>query len=111
MHAGADDAKAITPAALVSAMASSKGTIGYTKLFNGFVMMWGTATAASNTTTVVTLPTTFPTACAFAGVEGGYSSADADDNNPFVSGRGTGSISIYSARDQSIAVNWFAFGY
>jgi hypothetical protein len=109
--AGLDDSKAVTPAGLVAAMASSKGTIGYTKLFNGFILMWGTATAAANTTTIVTLPTTFPTACAFAGCEGGNQIVDANDNNPTVVGRGTGSISIYNAVNSGIPVNWFTLGY
>jgi hypothetical protein len=109
--AGTNDAKAITPAGLVAAMASSKGTIGYVKLFDGFLIMWGTATAVSNSTTIVTLPTTFPTACAFAACSGGNQTANAQDNNPTVTGRGPGSLSIYNAVDSNLAVNWFAFGY
>jgi len=102
---------AITPAALAAAAGPVFGTTGYIRLPGGLIVQWGVATAAANSTTVVTLPTTFPIACAFAGCEGGTSDTVAEDNNPHVSGRGQGSISIYSARNAAVFVNFIAFGF
>lgn len=108
---GTDDTKAITPAGLVAAMGSVKSAIGYTKLFNGFILMWGQANILPNATTVITLPTTFPTMCVWAGIEGGRQVNDAEDNSPFVSGKGTSSISVFSACDVLVQGNWFAIGF
>jgi hypothetical protein len=109
--AGTDDTTAITPAGLVAAMGSVKSSIGYTKLFNGFILMWGQANILSNATTVISLPTTFPTMCVYAGIEGGRQVNDAEDNSPFVSGKGTNSISVFSASDVLVQGNWFAIGF
>lgn len=112
INTGTEDGKAITPKGLRDAAGGVLSTIGYMRLpGTPLIVQWGAANAASNSTTVVTLPTTFPAACAFAGCSGGTMDGGAEENNPTVVGRGTTSISIYSARDSSVAVNWVAIGY
>jgi hypothetical protein len=108
--AGLIDNKAVTPLGLAAAVVKSLGVTGYIKRVDGMIEMWGTATALAGSTTIISLPTTFPTACVWAGVEGGIA-VDEEDNNPFVSGRGLSTISVYSDRLASCAVNFKALGY
>ncbi|MEO6359896.1 MAG: hypothetical protein ABIO43_04885 [Sphingomicrobium sp.] len=108
--AGLDDTKAITSLGLAAAYAGTFSGTGYAKLPGGLIFQWGAGTAAANATTIFTLPLTFPNACHFAAVEGGSNDLNAQDNNPFVAGRGTGSISVFSARDAGTTVNWMALG-
>ncbi|MEO6361292.1 MAG: hypothetical protein ABIO43_12095 [Sphingomicrobium sp.] len=108
--AGTDDVKAITSLGLAAAFAGTFSGTGYAKLPGGLIFQWGAGTAAGNATTIFTLPLTFPNACLFAAVEGGSTDLNAQDNNPFVAGRGTGSISVFSARDAGTTVNWMALG-
>lgn len=109
--AGIVDNKAITPAGLAAAVTKSLGLTGYVKRADGMIEMWGAATALGNSTTVITLPSTFPNACLYAGVEGGGGGGNVQDNSPYVSGRGLSTISVFSDRDNSVAVNYFALGY
>lgn len=111
INTGTANDRAITPAGLAAAAGALFQTNGYMRLPGGAILQWGQATALVNASTVVTLPVTFPAACLFAVCSGGATTGNAQDNNPIVVGRGLGSISIYSARDQGTPVNWFALGF
>jgi hypothetical protein len=108
--AATDDTKAVTPLALAAGFAHSFASSGYFKLPGGLIIQWGTGTSLANSTTILTLPIAFPNACLGATVEGGDVDNDAQDNNPFVSGRGTTTISVFNAQ-HSVAVNYIAIGY
>lgn len=110
--AGTNDLKAITPLALKDGMTLVASANGYTRLPNGLILQWGQANANPNATTVVTLPTTFPAFCVLAVCNGGLSGdATQTENNPFVTGRGTGSISVWSPRNEITGIDFLALGY
>ena len=95
--ARARDDVAVTPAGLVGLLATS-GAAGVLILTIGTVIIQVfSATASSNATTVVTLPTTFPTECVAAFCNGGEFDYGVQDNGPWVSGRGLSSLSIFNA--------------
>lgn len=109
--AGIDDTKAVTPAALAAAVVRSMSTTGYLKRIDGMIEMWGVGTAIANSTTIINLPNTFPNACLFGGIESGKTDFDQQDNNPFVSGRGVNTLSVFSAVGSNVALNYFAIGH
>lgn len=91
------DDVAVTPLGLVG-LFSSTGGAGVLILHIGTVVVQVfSATANSNTTTVVTLPETFPTECVAAFCNGGEFDYGVQDNGPWVSGRGLSSVSILNA--------------
>lgn len=93
-------------------MASVKTANGYTKLFNGLILQWGVATVASDVTTNITMPTTFPNACLFAALNGGIAGdTGAQDQAPFISARGVSVLSVWNAIEAPVTVNWIAFGH
>jgi hypothetical protein len=108
---GTEAAKAITPAGLLAAAGAVFGSAGYIWLPGGLIFQWGTGTAGANGTTIITLPTSFPNLCLYAGCEGGSGDTSSSHNGPYVSGRGTTSISIFNALDSASAITFFAFGH
>lgn len=105
-----DDAKAVTPLALA-------GLVGLSIVGGARVLQLGetkiqmfSGTAQGNTTTVLTLPQAFSTENMSAFCNGGAIDNDAQDNFPFVSGRGLTSISLFNARGTSVSVNIIAIG-
>ena len=109
--AGVNDTKAITPLALANARPRSLTSNGYITLDGGFIIQWLRSTIGANATTNYSLPTSFPTACLGAWVNGGRLDTGAQDNNPFVSGDGLSTLSIFNAGDTSVAITAFAIGY
>lgn len=109
---GTDDTMAITALALAQAMgARSLGSIGYVTLF-GFVVQWGTFSVGPNASVSPSFPSSFPTNCVHAGCAGGRQDYGAQDNNPFVSGTTTASLTIFNSADSgTINSTWFAIGY
>ncbi|HZG33420.1 MAG TPA: hypothetical protein VEZ59_09100 [Sphingopyxis sp.] len=109
---GTDDTMAITALALAQAMgARSLGSIGYVTLF-GFIVQWGTYSVGPNASVSPSFPTSFPTNCVHAGCSGGRQDYGAQDNNPFVSGTTTNSLTIFNSADSgTINSTWFAIGY
>ncbi len=77
--AGTEAGKALTPAAFATA-ARSLAQNGWARLYDGTMFQWGRFTAASNTNTAVSFPTSFPNAC-FAVTGGGGQSASIDNNS------------------------------
>lgn len=110
--AGISDGKAITPFALAAAMGARLfGPIGYVSLF-GFIVQWGTYSVGPNASVSPSFPTSFPNSCVHAGCAGGRQDYGAQDNNPFVSGTTTASLTVYNSADSgTINSTWFAIGY
>lgn len=108
--AGLLDDRVLTPFGLANSIAGLYQANGYRRTFGGFIEQWGVATVNPNGTTILPLPITFPNFCLWAGVEGGNQDIGSKDNNPFVSGRGPNSISVFSAQDSACAVNFKAIG-
>ena len=88
---------------------SSLTANGYIKLTNGFIIQWGTATAASNGSTTVNYSTTF-SSFSIPTVSGARTQSNAQDNNPAVESAGLSSFTVYSAADQSLSVWWISVG-
>lgn len=108
--AGALDTKAVTPLGL-SGLISQSGAAGAMVLNVGpVVIQVFNGMANGNGTTILTLPEAFDTECVGAWCSGGSLDADAQDNNPTVSGRGLGNISVFSARDGAVPVCVLAIG-
>jgi hypothetical protein len=111
--AGANDTKAVTPLGLASAFARSLTSNGYCVIpfAGGFMLQWMSGTVTGNGTTILNLPTSFPTANFAAVCTGGNAVINAQDNSPFVSGRGVSNVSIFNAVDSSCSVDVIALGY
>lgn len=110
--AGQRDDVAITPLALAGGLGGrSLAATGYITLVGGLIVAWGATTIPGNVSRTITLPITFPTMCAWAGVEGGQIESDAQDNNPVVIGRSAAAITVYNARDEGHTINYIAFGF
>jgi hypothetical protein len=78
----------------------------------GFIIQWGNYSVAANGTASPSFPTSFPSACVFAGITGGRDDTAAQDNNPHVNGKSTSGFSIFNATDTGpISGSWIAFGY
>lgn len=110
VSAQTDDAKAVTPLGLA-------GLVGLTTVSGAWIIRVGSvifqlfsATANANATTVLTLPQAFPTNIRAAFCNGGSVLTNAQDNNPFVTGRGLSSVSVFSARDTATTVDILAIG-
>lgn len=109
--AGTDDTKAITPLALQGgAGATLMAGVGYKTIF-GLVFVWGTFSVAGNSSANVVFPTTFPTMCVHADVAGGVSSFNAQDNNPFVSGKSASAMTVFNAVDSTLFGTYLAIGF
>lgn len=110
---GTDDLKAVTPLSLASAFGRSLTSNGYCVIpfAGGFMAQWMQGIVSANGTTILNLPTTFPTACFVAVCSGGSAGVGIQDNGPFVSGRGVSNVSIFNAVDSSVSVDVIAFGY
>lgn len=83
---------------------------GWTRLPNGLILQYGSATSFAETTTTVTYPTAF-SSFSIAVLSGGEGGAGAQDNNPYVTSAGTSSFTMFSARGISATVWWIAIGY
>lgn len=101
---------AVTPASLAGLITVTGAAGTMIRKVGTSIEMTFSASVAANGTTVVTLPDTFPTECVYAECNGDFPTANAQDNPPWVSGRGTGSLSIYSPRDEALTVQIYALG-
>jgi hypothetical protein len=88
---------------------------GFIKLSNGLYLMWGTFSAAGNTTTTfnyTTIDGTISlTSFSRAVVSGGPGPASAQDNWPATSSTSTTGVTVWSAADSAITVQFIAVGY
>lgn len=111
--AGTNDTKAVTPLGLSSGFARSLAMPGYAviPLAGGLMLQWLSGTVGANATAILSFPTTFPTACLGAFVNGGRLDYAAQDNNPFASGTGTSNVSIFNSADTTVSVFVLAIGY
>lgn len=99
VSAAAIDDKAVTPLGLA-------GLVGMTVVGNAWIIRIGStimqlfpAVSQGNSNTVVTLPQAFPSLCKAAFVNGGSPDTGAQDNFPYVSGKGRTSVSLFNARE------------
>lgn len=102
--------KAVTPASLA-------GLIGLTTIGGAWVINIGSTvvqlfggTAQGNATTVLSLPQAFANQCRIAFCNGGATDNDAQDNFPYVSGRGLTTVSVFNARNTAVPVDVLAWG-
>ena len=110
--AGTDDTKAITPLALAGGAGSKLlAGIGFVHRIDGTIGMWGTFSVLANSSVTITLPDTFPTMCTDADAHGGRQDYSAEDNDPFVSGKSTTSITIFNPSNASVTGTWRAEGF
>ncbi|MEL7784047.1 hypothetical protein AAG607_13555 [Citromicrobium bathyomarinum] len=105
-----DDTKAVTPLALA-------GLVGRSVVGSSWVLTLGTTivqifsgTANPNGTTIFTLPQAFPNSGRGAWLSGGEQHPSASENNPFVSGIGQSSVSVFNAVGFSLSVTILAIG-
>ena len=97
----------------LSVSAESLAANGYVTLSNGLVIQWGSFTCAANTSTTVTFPLAFPTACRSVVVSGSQDTGgNAQDNPPQT--RDILSVTQFravSAQDSSYTAYYIAVGY
>lgn len=109
--AGVRDDVAITPLGLLGGVgARLLQQNGYATMLGGVILQWGSATIAANSALTVTLPITFPVQCFFAGVDGGNPTANATENNTFVSGRSASTVTFFNAENGPQVINYLAIG-
>lgn len=93
---------------------SSKVASGYQKLPNGLYVQWGiTASLSSATTTTITLPIAFPTAClqVVPGIRNNTATATTTTGH-FGSGNySTTGFDLYNRTSVALTFNWMAVGY
>ena len=99
-----------------SGFSNSKTTNGYTYLPNGLIFQWGTATVDyTQTSTAVTFPTTFPSACSHITVTPMRSTAVTGVITCYAHTVSTIGFSIFGDYDTnstpSVPTYWFAIGY
>lgn len=109
--AGVNDSKAVTPLALQGGTgASLMAGVGYKTIF-GLIFAWGTFTVGGNSSANVVFPISFPTMCVHADVAVGVTAFNAQDNNPFVSGKSASAMTVFNAVDNTLSGTFFAIGF
>ena len=85
---------------------------GYTKLPNGFMMVWSTSTSiAQDGTASQTFPYSFPTACfhVYLTIQGGINTGGGGSDS--VSGISTTGFTLYHGSDPTRSFSYLAIGY
>lgn len=101
---------AVTPAGLAGLISISvAGGSAIIRIGPAIIQLFR-ATVSANASTILTLPTTFPTASLGAFCNGGRTTTSAQDNT-FVSGEGLSNVSIWNGEDIAVSVNILAIGY
>ena len=98
-----DDTSAVTPAALLGAFASTKGSWGWQRLPSGLIMQWGSALVAPEGTRIM-FPTAFPTACRSA-IGQPHTAATIT-----VSERSRAALTFTHNSDGGVTIDWIAVG-
>lgn len=116
-NALADDTRFVTPLKLGFGFAFSFGTNGYVKFpswLGGFIVQWGvTANIPANTSSVITLPLTYPTNILFAITGWHRNSTPGAGANNQISGEALSlsTIRVYNSTTGSAeAASWISFG-
>jgi len=97
----------------MSAFMSVKSNNGYFRLPNGIIIQWGNSALAQQTTTVVTLPISFPNAGLMALANKGWALNTAGDYTVGIQTNGPSSIKITNtgAGTAQQGIWWLALGY
>lgn len=107
-------ANAVNYATLLSTdWTNSQGANGYQKLPSGLYRQWGsTGSLASGSTTVVSFPISFPTACfqVFPGVISNSAVAITSTGQWGTGSYSVSGFSLFNRTSVSLAFNWFAIG-
>jgi hypothetical protein len=93
---------------------SSKASSGYQKLASGLYVQWGvTGSLSSASTTSVTLPTAFPTAClqVLIGIQGNSASSTVATGHYGSGNYSTTAFDLYNRTSLAFTFNYFAVGY
>lgn len=92
---------------------STQASNGYQQLPSGLYLQWGvTASLSSATTTTITFPTNFPTACfqVWAGVRNNSAGATAETGQWGTGGYATSGFDLYNRTSAAYVFNWLAVG-
>jgi len=84
---------------------------GYQKLVGGLIMQWGSVSPAINTTTTVTFPIAFPTACANVQLTIVNSTTSDVYTMRLNATAGTTDFVIRNSQNTAYLTYWFAIGY
>jgi hypothetical protein len=93
---------------------SNTAASGYLKLPSGFYLQWGvTGSFASATTTTVTFPVAFPTACrqVIAGIQGNNAGATAATGHFGTGNYSVSGFELYNRTSATYTFNYLAVGY
>ena len=117
LQAGTDATRAVTPAALFSALDRSLGGNGYQKLPGGLIIQWGFGNGSTSGGVAVSFPISFPTNCAAVTVTHGNNGSSLGSAKTYNIGLGGFSVAI-STDDGSLvksylsdSFRWIAIGY
>lgn len=107
---GAGGYKALSDFTLNSNWAASKGTAGYVKFPNGFIIQWGEAYVGANSTGHKSFPIAFPTAC--ISVQVTHKTTAINWDKVCVAGNYTRtSCTLANCETVNSMINWIALGY
>jgi hypothetical protein len=85
---------------------------GFQKLPGGLIMQWGvTSSISSDSSSTITFPTAFPSACRCVQVTENRGLASIATGHSSVSSVGTTSFVLNNGADASVPYYWFAIGY
>lgn len=108
--AGVDDTKALTPYAAAGLVGRTVSGSAWIIKIGPVVMQLFDGTVPANTTTILTLPQAYTEQCRIAFANGGSNNTGAQDNGPWVSGRGLTQVSVFNAIDAEVSVSILAIG-
>ncbi len=117
LQAGTDATRAVTPAALFSALDRSLGGNGYQKLPGGLIIQWGFGNGSTSGGVAVSFPISFPTNCAAVTVTHGNNGSSLGSAKTYNIGLGGFSVAISTDDGSNVVAylsdsfRWIAVGY
>lgn len=117
LQAGTDATRAVTPAALFSALDRSLGGNGYQKLPGGLIIQWGFGTGSTGGGVAVSFPISFPTNCAAVTVTHGNNGSSLGSAKTYNIGLGGFSVALSTDDGSNVVAyladsfRWIAIGY
>lgn len=117
LQAGTDATRAVTPAALFSALDRSLGGNGYQKLPGGLIIQWGFGNGSTSGGVAVSFPISFPTNCAAVTVTHGNNGSSLGSAKTYSIGLGGFSVALSTDDGSNVVAyladsfRWIAIGY